>query len=107
MDYKAEFDFLNTVIIGISRDQPKANKRFKDNNKINFDLLSDIDSEVCNKYGVLAEKSFYGKKFQGIVRSTFLFDEESNLLKEYRNVKVKGHAEEVLNDLQKKVSYNI
>lgn len=104
MEYKAEFDSLNTVVIGISRDKPKANKRFKDNNNITFELLSDEDSVVCNQYEVIAEKSLYGKKYMGLERSTFIFDESFNLVKEYRNVKVKGHVELVLKDLYERTN---
>jgi len=66
---------------------------------LNFPLLSDEDETVCNLYGVLKEKSMYGRKYMGIERSTFIIDEEGQLVKEYRNVKAATHVDDLLEDL--------
>ncbi|GJM82203.1 hypothetical protein HMSSN139_46990 [Paenibacillus sp. HMSSN-139] len=67
---------------------------------LNFPLLSDESHEVCRKFGVWQLKKMYGREFEGIVRSTFLIDEEGKLLREWRGVRVKGHAEQVLEALR-------
>ncbi len=67
---------------------------------ISFDLISDTQGDLCNVFGVLKEKSMFGKTYLGIERSTFIIDEEGHLIKDYRKVKVEGHAEQVLNFLK-------
>lgn len=66
---------------------------------MNFPLLSDGEEKVVNLYGVLKEKSMYGRKYMGIERSTFIIDEEGNLVKEYRKVKAASHVDDLLKDL--------
>lgn len=92
----ASFKKANTVILGISGDSPASHEKFKAKMKFPFDLLADEDREVCKLYDVIKEKSLYGRKFMGIERSTFLIDANGVLRQEWRKVKVKGHAEEVL-----------
>lgn len=87
------------VVLGVSRDSIKKHCNFRDKNELNFPLLSDEDEMVCNLYGVLKEKSMYGKKYMGIERSTFIIDEEGRLVKEYRNVKAATHVDDLLEDL--------
>tara|TARA_Y100000589_G_scaffold82719_1_gene76654 strand:- start:4491 stop:4949 length:459 start_codon:yes stop_codon:yes gene_type:complete len=99
--YKKKFDKIDTHIIGISRDNLSKHKKFKEKHKINFDLASDEDGSICEKFGVWVEKSMYGRKYMGIERSTFVFDKDLKLLKSWRNVKVKDHATEVYNFLSK------
>jgi thioredoxin-dependent peroxiredoxin len=91
-----KFASLNTVILGISRDTLKLHMKFKLEQQFPFDLLSDSDQKVCELYGVLKEKMLYGKKTRGIERSTFLIDKKGVLRREWRKVKVPGHAQEVL-----------
>lgn len=86
-------------MIGISRDKPSAQARFKEKNSLPFPLLSDVDGVVCEKYGVLKEKNMYGKKVKGIERSTFVIGTDGKLEHVYRKVKVDGHVAEVLADL--------
>ena len=86
----------NTVILGVSRDSIESHEKFKAKQKFPFDLLSDPDGKLCDKFDVIREKSLYGRKFLGIERSTFLIDADGKLRREWRKVKVKGHAEEVL-----------
>ena len=96
-DYKNKFANKNCKIIGISRDSIKSHKSFTEKESLNFPLISDPDETMCNAYGVMKEKSMYGRKYMGIERSTFVIDPEGNLVKEWRGVKVPGHEEEVYN----------
>jgi len=91
-----KFDKLNTVILGISRDSIKSHEKFKEKQCFPFELLSDPEEELCNKFDVIKEKNMYGKKYMGIERSTFLIDEKGVLRQEWRKVKVPGHVDEVL-----------
>lgn len=95
-DEKPKFDKKNVIIIGISKDSIKSHKKFKEKEGLNFILASDETGEVCEKYGVWAEKSMYGKKYFGIERSTFLIDEKGKIAKIWRKVSVPGHVDEIL-----------
>lgn len=86
----------NVVIIGISRDSVASHQKFKAAQNLSFNLLADTDSLVCNRYGVIVDKSLYGKAYRGIDRSTFLIDETGKIEKIWRKVKVPGHVLEVL-----------
>lgn len=99
-DHIAEFEQLNTVIFGISRDSLKTHENFKNKQSFPFDLLSDKDETVCNLFGVIQLKKLYGREYMGVDRSTFLIDAEGVLRQEWRSVKVKGHVEEVLTALK-------
>ena len=96
---KNEFDKKNVNIIGISKDSIEMHKKFISKYKLNLKLASDEDLKICKTFKVWVEKSMYGKKYMGIERSTFLFDENLQLIKSWRKVKVNGHAEEVLNSI--------
>ena len=95
-DLHAKFKRQNTVILGISRDSLASHEKFKAKQKFPFELLSDPDELLCRKFDVIKEKTLYGRKFMGIERSTFLIDERGKLRQEWRKIKVKGHAAEVL-----------
>ncbi len=95
-DLHAKFRRQNTVILGVSRDSVASHEKFRDKQKFPFDLISDPDEELCKKFDVIREKTLYGRKFMGIERSTFLIDAAGKLRREWRKVKVKGHAAEVL-----------
>jgi peroxiredoxin Q/BCP len=99
-DRKADFDAANTVILGVSRDSIRAQENFKTKQSFNFELISDKDEEVCKLFDVIKLKKLYGKEHLGIERSTFLIDAEGKLAREWRGVKVKGHAQEVLEAAQ-------
>ena len=86
-------------IIGVSRDSVKSHKNFITKQELDLLLLSDKEEEMVKAFDVLKEKSMYGKKYMGIVRSTFILDENGVITKEYRNVKAKGHAEQVLSEI--------
>ena len=94
-----KFSKLNTNIIGISKDNLEKHQKFKNKYNLKLNLASDEDLTICKLFKVWVEKSMYGKKYMGIERSTFLFDEKLTLIKFWRNVKVKGHAMEILDFL--------
>jgi peroxiredoxin Q/BCP len=96
-DHYAEFSKLNCEILGVSRDTLKTHENFRTKQDFPFDLISDGDEALCKLFDVIHEKTMYGKKHMGVVRSTFIIDEKGVLRKEYRKVKVAGHVEEVLN----------
>lgn len=95
-DLHAKFRRLNTRIFGVSRDSLASHEKFRDKHKFPFDLISDPDESLCRQFDVIREKSLYGRKFMGVERSTFLIDTKGKLRAEWRKVKVKGHAAEVL-----------
>ena len=95
-DLHTRFRRQKTVILGVSRDSVASHEKFKAKQAFPFDLLSDPDEELCRQFDVIKEKSLYGRKFMGVERSTFLIDEKGKLRQEWRKLKVKGHAEEVL-----------
>jgi peroxiredoxin Q/BCP len=88
------------VILGISKDSMTSHFKFAQKLDLNFHLLSDPDKKVHEAFGVIKEKKLYGKISLGTERSTFVMDENRVLIKEYRKVKAKGHAQEVLKDLR-------
>ncbi|HHT00159.1 MAG TPA: peroxiredoxin [Thiomicrospira sp.] len=95
-----EFTKLNTQIFGASLDSMKRHDNFIAKQNFAFDLISDPEAEFCELFGVYQLKKNFGKEYMGIVRSTFLFDETGTLVKEWRKVKVKGHAQEVLDAIK-------
>lgn len=95
-DLYAEFQKANTEILGVSRDSLKRHENFKAKQDFPFDLLSDEDESLCKQFDVIKLKKLYGKEHLGIERSSFLIDGSGKLVEEWRKVKVKGHAEEVL-----------
>ena len=88
------------VVLGISRDTPKAQAKFKAKYDLTYPLLADVDEKVCKQFGVLKEKNMYGKKVMGIERTTFLIGPDQTLLKIFPKVKPEGHAEEVLETIK-------
>ena len=94
-DIYAEFNKLDCNIYGISPDDENSHQKFIDNHSLPFTLLCDSDKKMIQDYGAWGEKNMYGKKSMGIIRSTFLIDKDGILLKQWRNVKAKGHAEKV------------
>jgi peroxiredoxin Q/BCP len=92
----SKFRRAKTVVLGVSRDSLASHEKFREKQGFPFDLISDPDEKLCKKFDVIQEKSLYGRKFMGVVRSTFLIDADGKLRNEWRNVKVKGHADAVL-----------
>ena len=95
-DLHAKFRRQNAVVLGVSRDSLAAHEKFRDKQSFPFDLISDPDEALCRQFDVIQEKTLYGRTFMGVVRSTFLIDDTGKLRNEWRGVKVKGHAAEVL-----------
>ncbi|MDZ5761847.1 Peroxiredoxin [Candidatus Cyrtobacter comes] len=96
-----QFKDLDAEIIGVSRDTVSSHNIFCEKENIAFPLISDADSNLCNLYGVLKEKVNFGKKYIGIVRSTFLIGKDQSIIKIWNNVKAQGHAAEVLEAIEK------
>jgi len=98
-DHFPKFTQQQAIILGISKDSPTLHQKFKQKYALPFTLLSDPDAKVCEAYGVINPKSFFGKTFLGIQRSTFLIDEQGTIQGIWRKVKVSKHAETVYNHL--------
>jgi len=95
-DLSPQFQKLKCAIFGVSRDSLKSHESFKAKMRFPFELLSDADETACKLFGVIKMKNMYGRKVRGIERSTFLIDGTGALAREWRGVKVPGHAQEVL-----------
>ena len=95
-DLHAKFAKLNAVVVGISRDSLKSHEGFKAKMEFPFPLLSDSDEKLCALFDVIKLKNMYGKQVRGIERSTFLIGGDGQLVREWRKVKVDGHAADVL-----------
>lgn len=89
------FKNLNTEIIGISGGDEESKKKFCEKHNLKINLLSDSNFKIAKKYGVYGEKSFLGKKFFGIKRTTFILDKNRKIIKIYENVKADGHAQQI------------
>ena len=95
-----KFGKLDAVILGVSPDSVESHKKFADKFNLPFDLLSDDNKEVVNKYDVWKEKSMYGRKYMGVVRSTFIIDKNKVIRKIFSKVKVTDHNKEVMEALK-------
>ena len=103
-DFRDNFKRLidnDVIVLGISKDSIKKHVDFKKKYDLPFLLLSDENSDICEKYDVWKEKLNFGKKYFGIERTTFLIDEKSEIIKEWRKVTVKGHVDEILEIIRK------
>lgn len=100
-DLMPEFAQLNCEIFGVSRDSLNSHEKFKANECLPFELLSDVDEALCKAFDVIKMKNMYGKNVMGIERSTFLFNAQGQLQQEWRKVKAQGHAAIVLAALKK------
>ena len=99
-DMAKGFEKEDAVILGVSKDSVQSHQKFKAKHDLPFKLLSDPEGKVLDLYGVWKKKSLYGRTFMGTERTTFLIDEKGIVKKEYRKVKVKGHAQACLLDLK-------
>jgi len=95
-DLHGEFVRRNCAVYGVSRDSIKTHEGFKSRMSFPFELLSDPDEKICNLFGVMKMKNMYGKKVWGVVRSTFVIDPGGVVRREWRGLRVPGHAREVL-----------
>ncbi len=96
----SDFEKLNTVVFGVSKDDLKSHDKFKNKYNLKFDLGADVDSTTCTKYSVLVEKSMFGKKYIGINRMTFLIDPNGKIAHIWGKVSPSGHAREVLDKIR-------
>ncbi len=102
-DFRDMYDSFRKAgaeILGVSRDSIRSHENFKNKYEFPFDLLSDKDEKLCRQFDVIQEKKLYGRVYMGVDRSTFLIDKKGVLRHEWRSVKVKGHAQEVLETLK-------
>lgn len=99
-DNMPEFGKLNAVVLGVSPDSVESHQKFKAKYDLPFTLLSDTEKKVLEKYGVWQEKSMYGRKYMGVVRTTVVIDEKGKIIKIFPKVKVNGHVDEVKKALE-------
>lgn len=100
-DRYADFERHDTVVYGVSRDGVDSHERFKAKFGFPFELIADPDEKLCRAFGVIQQKSLYGRSYMGVDRSTFIFDRNGALRKEFRNVKAAGHADQILEEIRK------
>lgn len=100
-DLRKEFNTQGAVILGVSPDSATSHCKFADKYELGFEFLADTDHTLAEQYGVWAEKSMYGKKYMGIVRTTFLIDGKGKIHRVWSKVKPAGHAAEVLDAVRK------
>ena len=99
-DMKDELAACDTIVVGVSKDSMRRHENFKAKQEFNFELISDEDEAVCNLFNVIQLKKLYGKEYMGIVRSTFLINKEGVLVEHWDKVRVKGHADKVLESVK-------
>jgi peroxiredoxin Q/BCP len=99
-DHIEAFTKANTLVIGVSRDTLKSHDNFRQKLELPFELVADTEEVLCQLFGVMKMKNMYGKQVRGVERSTFLFDVNGKLAKEWRGIKVTGHVDEVLKAAQ-------
>ena len=95
-DRSDEYSKFDVKVIGVSPDEPEAIKKFDDKYDLGFTLVGDVDHKVAEKYGAWGEKSMYGKKYMGMLRSTFIIDKKGTIRHILRDVSPRNHADEVL-----------
>jgi peroxiredoxin Q/BCP len=101
--FRDEYDYIQengAVVLGVSKDSVTSHKKFAEKYNLHFPLLSDESLDTIKAYGAWGERSMYGRKFMGIIRSTYLIDPEGNIAKEYPKVTPKGHAVQIVKDLE-------
>lgn len=96
-----KFVELNTRVIGVSKDSCEKHQKFINKYDLPFQLIADVDGRLCEEFGVIVQKSMFGKKYMGINRSTFIIDPKGHLIAQWSEVKVKGHVKDVLVTLTK------
>ncbi len=95
-----KFEELGAVVLGVSPDSVESHRKFKEKKGLKVRLLSDESKDVLKSYGVWQKKKMYGREYDGVVRTTYLIDPEGNVAHLWKRVRVKGHAEAVLNKLR-------
>ena len=100
-----KFEQLGVIVIGVSPDSPKKHCNFIEKHNLTITLLSDSEKEVLKAYGAWGKKKMYGKEYEGVIRSTFIINPKGEIVKEYKNVRAKGHAAKVLEDLKELINF--
>ena len=100
-DLYAQFTAAGADILGVSRDSVKTHENFRNKHEFPFHLLSDSEEALCKQFDIIHEKTLYGRKYMGIVHSTFLIDGDGVLQQEWRKIRVPGHAQAVLDAVKK------
>lgn len=100
-DAQAQMQQLGAVVLGVSKDSVSSHAKFADKHELGFPLLSDSDLAVTKAYGAFGTKNLYGKTVEGVKRTTVLIGPDGSVLRQWDNVKVKGHVEAVLQELRK------
>ncbi len=95
-----DFKRLNVQVIGVSPDSADSHDKFIAKKNIGFNLIADTEKQLIKAFGVWGEKKNYGKTYEGLIRSSFLLDEKGCIIKEWRNVRAKGHAERILKEVR-------
>ena len=101
-DFNNSFKIINennAIVVGVSKDTIESHQKFKEKNKLKFELLSDEKTIVLKKYNAWGLKKFLGKEYYGIIRTTVLINEKGKILKTWSNVRVKNHVQNVINEL--------
>lgn len=101
--FKDVYDLIlaeGAVVLGISKDSVDSHKKFRDRYGLPFYLLSDVEHKVAEAYGAWGEKKLYGKNYMGMIRSTFIIDEQGRIIKVFPKVKTEKHGQEVLNEIK-------
>lgn len=96
----AKIKKLGANIVGVSRDKISLHEKFIEKHGFKFPLISDPEEKLCKSFDVIKEKSLYGRKYMGVDRSTFIISQDGKILHAWRNVKVKGHVDEVIEKLR-------
>lgn len=99
-DNMEEITKLGVEVIGVSPDSIKSHNNFKTKYNLNFHLIADPDKTICNAYDIMGEKSMYGKKYLGVIRTTYIIDDKGKIRRVFSNVKVDGHVDEVINAIK-------
>lgn len=100
-DNMEEITKSGVEVIGVSPDSLKSHNNFKAKYDLNFHLIADPEKTICNAYDILGEKSMYGKKYIGVIRTTYIIDDKGIIRQVFSNVKVDGHVEEVIKAIKK------
>lgn len=90
---------LDSVVLGVSPDKVNSHDKFKDKYNLNFNLIADPEKTICNSYDIMGEKSMYGKKYMGVIRTTYIISPDGSIAFVYSNVKVDGHVDAVISKL--------
>ncbi|MFH1049954.1 MAG: thioredoxin-dependent thiol peroxidase [bacterium] len=99
-DNMAKITKAGAVVIGVSPDTSKSHDKFLEKYNLNFHLISDTEKKICEKYGILGEKIMFGRKVQGVLRTTFIINPEGIIAYVFPKVKVEGHVDEVIHILE-------